>query len=87
MPAHAIPREASIHVAGDRDLVGSAILRRLKAAGFTNILGATRHELDLRECDFISAMPTNLYGPGDNFDLRSSHVVPALIRKFHEARL
>jgi GDP-L-fucose synthase len=38
-------------------------------------------------CDFISAMPTNLYGPGDNFDLDSSHVVPALMRKFHEARL
>ena len=36
--------------------------------------------------DFISAMPTNLYGPGDNFDLESSHVVPALIRKMHEAR-
>ena len=35
----------------------------------------------------ISAMPTNLYGPGDNFDLQSSHVLPALIRKFHEARL
>ena len=35
-------------------------------------------------CDFISAMPTNLYGPGDNFDLASSHVVPALMRKFHE---
>jgi GDP-L-fucose synthase len=37
-------------------------------------------------CDFISAMPNNLYGPGDNFDLESSHVVPALIRKIHEAR-
>jgi GDP-L-fucose synthase len=37
-------------------------------------------------CDFISAMPTNLYGPGDNFELTSSHVVPALIRKFHEAK-
>lgn len=36
--------------------------------------------------DFISAMPTNLYGPGDNFDLTSSHVVPALIRKAHEAK-
>ncbi len=36
--------------------------------------------------DFISAMPTNLYGPNDNFDLDSSHVLPALIRKFHEAR-
>jgi GDP-L-fucose synthase len=36
-------------------------------------------------CDFISAMPTNLYGPNDNFDLGSSHVLPALIRKFHDA--
>lgn len=36
---------------------------------------------------YISAMPTNLYGPGDNFDLASSHVLPALIRKFHEAKL
>ena len=38
-------------------------------------------------CDFISAMPTNLYGPGDNFDLASSHVMPALIRKAHEAKI
>ncbi|MGH6913615.1 MAG: GDP-L-fucose synthase family protein, partial [Geminicoccales bacterium] len=37
-------------------------------------------------CDFISAMPTNLYGPGDNFDLLSSHVVPALIAKMHAAK-
>jgi GDP-L-fucose synthase len=37
--------------------------------------------------DFISAMPTNLYGPGDNYDLTSSHVLPALIRKAHEAKL
>ena len=37
--------------------------------------------------NFISAMPTNLYGPGDNFDLQTSHVLPALIRKFHEAKL
>jgi GDP-L-fucose synthase len=37
--------------------------------------------------DFISAMPTNLYGPGDNFDLKTSHVLPALIRKAHEAKL
>ena len=36
---------------------------------------------------FISAMPTNLYGPGDNFDLEKSHVMPALIRKFHEAKV
>jgi GDP-L-fucose synthase len=38
-------------------------------------------------CDFISAMPTNLYGPNDNYDLQSSHVLPALIRKFHEAKV
>lgn len=38
-------------------------------------------------CDFISAMPTNLYGPGDNYDLQNSHVIPALIRKFHEAKI
>lgn len=37
-------------------------------------------------CDFISAMPTNLYGPHDNFDLTSSHVLPALMRKFHDAK-
>ena len=36
--------------------------------------------------NFISAMPTNLYGPGDNYDLQNSHVVPALLRKFHEAK-
>lgn len=38
-------------------------------------------------CDFISAMPTNLYGINDNFDLQTSHVLPALIRKFHEAKI
>lgn len=38
-------------------------------------------------CNFISVMPTNLYGPNDNYDLKKSHVLPALIRKFHEAKL
>ncbi len=38
-------------------------------------------------CNFISVMPTNLYGPNDNFDLETSHVLPALIRKFHEAKI
>lgn len=38
-------------------------------------------------CDFISAMPTNLYGPGDNFDLETSHVIPALMRKAHTAKV
>jgi GDP-L-fucose synthase len=188
-----------VYVAGHRGLVGAALVRRLKSAGFTNILGVGRHQVDLRDqaavnywfkahrpeyvflaagtvggilanstrpaefiydnlmihatithassengvkrllylgssciyprecpqpireeyllsgaleptnepyaiakisgirlcqayrrqygCDFISAMPTNLYGPGDNFDLTSSHVLPALMRKFHEAKL
>lgn len=38
-------------------------------------------------CNFISAMPTNLYGPNDNYDLETSHVLPALIKKFHEAKI
>jgi len=194
-----VPTDARIFVAGHRGLVGSAIVRRLEAAGYTNIQTATREQLDLRDqaavnywfrdhrpeyvylvagtvggilanstrpaeflydnlmihatvveaaraigttkllylgssciypreapqpmteaalltgpleptnepyaiakiagiklcqsyrrqygCNFISAMPTNLYGPGDNFDLESSHVLPALMRKFHEAKL
>jgi len=193
-----IEPDSRIFVAGHTGLVGSAILRRLEREGFTNVLNATREQLDLRdqaavnywfkanrpeyvflvagtvggilanstrpaefiydnmmihatvvhaahlfevkkllylgssciyprECpqpmkeeyllsgpleptnepyaiakiagiklcqayrrqygsDFISAMPTNLYGPNDNFDLESSHVVPALIRKFHDAK-
>lgn len=190
--------DSRIYVPGHRGLVGSAVVRRLRAEGFTRILTATRAELDLRDqaavdrwfeanrpdfvflvagtvggilanstrpaeflydnlliaanvieasrrhgvakllylgssciyprdcpqpireeylltgpleptnegyalakiagiklcqsyrrqygCNFVSAMPTNLYGPGDNFDLQSSHVLPALIRKFHEAK-
>ncbi len=193
-----MPSDARIYVAGHAGLVGSAVMRRLQNAGYTNILTATRGQLDLRDqgevshwfkanrpeyvflvagtvggimanstrpaefiydnlmihgtvvhaaheyaatkllylgssciyprqatqpitedqlltgpleptnewyaiakiagiklCqayrqqygrDFISAMPTNLYGPNDNFDLTSSHVLPALIRKFHDAR-
>lgn len=42
---------------------------------------------DQHDCNFVSVMPTNLYGPNDNYDLNNSHVLPALIRKFHEARL
>jgi len=193
-----IALDARIYVAGHRGLVGSAIMRNLTDAGYTNLLTATREELDLRDqsdvrewfeanrpeyvylvagrvggimanstypanfiydnlmihatvvdashrvgvkkllylgssciyprdteqpireeslltgpleptnepyaiakisgiklcqyyrqqygCDFISAMPTNLYGPCDNFDLETSHVLPALMRKFHDAR-
>jgi GDP-L-fucose synthase len=193
-----ISKDARIYVAGHGGLVGSAILRRLQAEGFSNLLTATREQLDLRDqaavnywfranrpeyvflvagtvggilanstrpaefiydnmmihatvvhaaylykvrkllylgssciyprecpqpmteeslltapleptnesyaiakiagiklcqayrrqygCNFVSAMPTNLYGPNDNFDLQSSHVLPAMIRKFHEAK-
>ena len=193
-----MPQDARVYVAGHAGLVGSAIMRRLERGGYSNVLTATRSELDLRDqgavnewfeahrpdyvflvagtvggilanstrpaefiydnlmihgtvvhashltgvtkllylgssciyprhatqpiteeqlltgpleptnewyavakiagiklcqayrrqygSDFISAMPTNLYGPNDNFDLASSHVLPALIRKFHDAK-
>jgi GDP-L-fucose synthase len=42
---------------------------------------------DQHQCNYISAMPTNLYGPNDNYDLNNSHVLPALIRKFHTAKI
>ena len=42
---------------------------------------------DQYACNFISAMPTNLYGPNDNYDLENAHVLPSLIRKFHEAKI
>lgn len=194
-----VDKEAPVYVAGHRGLVGSAVVRRLEKAGFTNILTAGRDEVDLRSqqqvdswfalnkpeyvflvagtvggiwansqrpgeflydnmmihatvvhsswvhrvrklvylgssciyprlasqpmseselltgpleptnepyaiakiagiklcqayrrqygCNFVSGMPTNLYGPHDNFNLESSHVLPALMRKFHEAKL
>jgi len=199
MNALALRTDSRVYVAGHTGLVGSALVRRLRAEGFENLLLATRAELDLRDqgavdawfarhrpefvflvagtvggilatstrpaefiydnlmihatvvhaahlcgtrrllylgssciypreaeqpireealltgrleptnewyaiakiagiklcqayrkqygCDFVSAMPTNLYGPGDNFDLQSSHVLPALIRKFHDAKV
>jgi GDP-L-fucose synthase len=192
-------KDAAIYVAGHRGLVGSAILRKLKSEGYSNLITRSRQELDLRDqtavdeffkreqpefvflaaakvggilanntypadflrdnlliqtnvidasyrykvkkllflgssciypklapqpikeeylltgeleptnepyaiakiagiklcqsynrqyqTNFISVMPTNLYGPGDNFDLETSHVMPALIRKFHEAKI
>ncbi|MFE1824045.1 GDP-L-fucose synthase family protein [Streptomyces anulatus] len=53
-----------------------------KIAGIVQIQSYRRQY----DASYISAMPTNLYGPGDNFDLETSHVLPALIRRFHEAR-
>lgn len=60
-----------------------------EAYAIAKIAGLKMCEAYRREygADFVSAMPTNLYGPGDNYDLAASHVVPALIRKAHEARL
>jgi GDP-L-fucose synthase len=54
-----------------------------KIAGI-KMCDAYRHQYG---CNFISVMPTNLYGPNDNYDLNASHVLPALIRKFHEAKI
>lgn len=54
-----------------------------KIAGL-KLIGAYRCEYSK---DWISAMPTNMYGPGDNFDLENAHVLPALIRRFHEAKI
>ncbi|MEK7453016.1 MAG: GDP-L-fucose synthase [Patescibacteria group bacterium] len=60
-----------------------------KAYAVAKISGITMCQAYNKQYDtnFISLMPTNLYGPNDNFDLESSHVLPALIRKFHEAKI
>lgn len=70
-------------------LLGGALEPTNEAYAVAKIAGITlcRAYRTQYGCDFISAMPTNLYGPGDNFDLTSSHVLPALIRKFHDAKL
>ena len=90
-------------VAGASGMVGSAIVRRLLALGYTNILGTYNRSqpnaiakiAGIKMCEaynrqfgthFMAVMPTNLYGPNDNFDLQDSHVLPALIRKFYEAQ-
>src|SRR5438046_2781163 len=81
---HSIGHRTGIYVAGNRGLVGSAVCRHLDAQGFGILhVQAMRRQHGHR---WISAMPTNLYGPGDNFDLSGSHVLPAMIRKFHDAK-
>jgi GDP-L-fucose synthase len=82
------PREAKQPIAENALLTGSLEPTNewyaiAKIAGL-KLVQAYRRQYG---CDFISAMPTNLYGPGDNFDLTTSHVIPALMRKAHDAKL
>lgn len=82
------PRLASQPIKEEYLLTGEleATNRGYAVAKITAIELCDRYR-DQYKCDFISAMPTNLYGPGSSFDLEKSHVLPALIRKFHEAKL
>ena len=82
------PRQATQPIAEDQLLTGpleptNEWYALAKIAGIKLCQAYRRQYGD----DFISAMPTNLYGPNDNFDLSSSHVLPALIRKFHDAKV
>jgi len=81
------PRLAPQPITEDALLTGS-LEPTNEAYAIAKIAGLKMAAFYRREfgCDFISAMPTNLYGPGDNFDLANSHVLPALIRKAHEAK-
>jgi GDP-L-fucose synthase len=73
----------------EEDLLTGALEPTNEPYAVANIAGIKLCEAYRRQYgdNFVSAMPTNLYGPHDNFDLASSHVVPALIRRFHDARL
>lgn len=81
------PREASQPITEDALLTGpleptNEFYAIAKIAGIKLVQSCRRQH----GCDFVSAMPTNLYGPGDNYDLASSHVIPALLRKARDAR-
>lgn len=82
------PREAPQPLAEEALLTGP-LEPTNEAYAVAKIAGIKLCQAYRREfgCDFISAMPTNLYGPNDNFDLATSHVLPALIRKAHEAKI
>lgn len=82
------PREAHQPMAEDELLTGP-LEPTNEAYAIAKIAGIKLCESYRRQygSNFISAMPTNLYGPNDNFDLNASHVAPALMRKFHEAKL
>ncbi len=73
----------------EASLLSGALEPTNEAYAIAKIAGIKLCQAYAREkgCDFFSALPTNLYGPGDNFDLASSHVLPALVRKVHEAKL
>ena len=81
------PRHAEQPIA-EEALLGGPLEPTNEGYALAKIAGIKLCETYRRQygCDFISAMPTNLYGPGDNFDLEGGHVLPALIRRFHEAR-
>ena len=82
------PREASQPITEEQLLTG-ALEPTNESYAIAKIAGIKLCQSYRRQYgdNFISAMPTNLYGPNDNFDLSSSHVLPALIRKFHDAKL
>ena len=81
------PREAAQPMAEDALLTGP-LEPTNEAYAIAKIAGIKLCQAYRRQygCNFISAMPTNLYGPQDNFDLEGSHVLPAMIRKLHDAR-
>jgi GDP-L-fucose synthase len=82
------PRECSQPMT-EAELLTGALEPTNEAYAIAKIAGIKLCEAYRRQYgdDFISAMPTNLYGPNDNFDLTSSHVLPAMIRKFHDAKV
>jgi GDP-L-fucose synthase len=82
------PREAPQPIKEEYLLTG-ALEETNKAYAVAKIAGIIECQSYNRQyrTNFISVMPTNLYGPNDNFDLQNSHVLPALLRKFHEAKL
>lgn len=82
------PRSASQPMSEDALLTG-LLEPTNEAYAIAKIAGIKMCDYYRRQygCDFVSVMPTNLYGPGDNYDLESSHVLPALLRKFHEAKV
>lgn len=82
------PRDAAQPIAEDALLTGplEATNKWYAIAKIAGVMLCDAYRAEYG-CDFISAMPTNLYGPGDNFDLETSHVLPALMRKTHEAKV